>query len=149
VSECLTCIPGIWGDIACEKCERRKAVLTELELKWLKDRHKSCARCVWDDGLPHGCLMCNYDSQWFESECDPDSEYCAYWPDYKDAAEFEAIVQKYLLKEPGQTEPPCWYGQHKPEPLCVVECDSPWLTCKEQRLKWARLKAEEEMDAHN
>ena len=66
--------------------------------------------------------------------------------DWEDVDEFEARVIKFLLIEPGNNEAPCWYGQHKPKPLCVVECGSPWLGCKEQRLKWARLQAESEME---
>ena len=108
-------------------------MFTNDEVEWLAQDRSYCIPC---DKTRYGCPK-------------KKPKDCPLIPDYKDAAEFEAIVQKYLLKEPGNDEPPCWYGQHKPEPLCVVECDSPWLTCKEQRLKWARLKAEEEMDAHH
>lgn len=61
--------------------------------------------------------------------------------DLREAAEFEARVAVELTRMP-EHRPPCEYGE---EGLCTIECDSPWLSCREARLKWARLKVEEEM----
>jgi len=133
VNDCLTCIPGIWGDIACEECERKKAMLTESELKWLDGRQKSTrAACRWEDDKMHPCLMSNYNMKWFEAECDQ-NEFCVYLPDYKDAAEFEArcmnnaIIIAYLEGIKGET----------------LHGNMPEI------IKVARIRAEEEMDAYN
>lgn len=66
--------------------------------------------------------------------------------DYKDAAEFEARVALELLR-PVRCEDdnsPCIYGNSN---LCTCDCPSPCLSCKDARLKWARLRAEEQMES--
>ena len=34
MNQCLSCIPGIWGDIACDECARRG----KMKLKWTKEK---------------------------------------------------------------------------------------------------------------
>ena len=67
-------------------------MLTDSEKSWLERRKTTAATCRWDDDAMHYCHHCqNYPDWWEHAECSPDG-CCAYAPDYKDAAEFEARV---------------------------------------------------------
>ena len=64
--------------------------------------------------------------------------------DYKDAAEFEARVALELLRpvRVGDDNSPCIYGNSD---LCTYDCPHWTRSCNDNRLLWARLRAEEEM----
>lgn len=106
-------------------------MLTEFELKWLKDRKIPRAACRWKDNIMHTCLMSRYGGKWFEAECDP-NEYCVYLPDYKDAAEFEALVAAN-----------CAAWMVFSSNVNKIERDTQF---KPECLKIARLEVEEEME---
>ena len=63
--------------------------------------------------------------------------------EYKDAAEFEARVAVKLALNPTRNSPPCPYGNSR---TCTCECDSKHRSCIDNRLKWARLAVEQEME---
>lgn len=52
-NECLVCIPGIWGDIACEKCRNRR----DKVLKWTKEKPKE-AGWYWYKTRKNGKASC-------------------------------------------------------------------------------------------
>jgi hypothetical protein len=65
---------------------------------------------------------------------------------YEDAAEFEARVAAKLALNPTRNSQPCPYGNSR---TCTCECDSKHRSCVDNRLKWARLAVEAEMDAEH
>lgn len=56
-------------------------MLTKQEKKWLKERENRPAPCGYRQGDCRGCLF----------------RFCILMPDYQDAAEFEAQVQRALM----------------------------------------------------
>lgn len=61
----------------------------------------------------------------------------------EDAAEFEAMVAAKLALNRTRNSQPCPYGNSR---TCTCECDSKHRSCVDNRLKWARLAVEQEME---
>ena len=135
-------------------------MLTRKEKAWLRNREKwlkkidpwgnrifslSCKNCSYfkhdGNGTPY-CL--GLEEAWvYEGNFD-----CWLIPSRElllEAAAFESRVACKLALAPTRIEPPCDWGQSD---MCYIECGSIWLDCREARLKWARLKVEEELDAN-
>lgn len=88
--------------------------------------------------------------KWCGRECQNNAVGGAFCPtqfkDWKDAAEFEARVALELLRPVTVTDgnSSCFYGNSY---HCTCDCPSPYLSCKDTRLKWARLRAEKKMES--
>lgn len=119
-------------------------MLKASEVEWLNDRenasfHYSCQWCSQYDPMRIMPDMVDIPCMW-HSTCHA----CTNQYDYKDAAEFEALVAAELTRIPRHyPEGPCDYGNAG---MCTIECALPWLDCRDARLKWARLKVEEDFD---
>ena len=74
------------------------------------------------------------------------AEYANCGAEMKDAAEFEARVAVKLAINTTRNSQPCPYGNSR---TCTCECDSKHRSCVDNRLKWARLAVEAEMDAEH
>ena len=132
-------------------------MLDAKTLKWLEDRERT--------ELTHGlyscahCWHCTTELDLYHGYCTASEDYCLIVPDFRDAAEFEARLNKRLV-EGEEIDKPC---SHLPKPLACPypkklleprEDISPhcpytkkWNTpCEWCSLKELRLLVEEEME---
>ena len=126
-------------------------MLTENEKHWLETRGKElmiCRNC-WRLRKNQPCynkvleVMNIVDEDKFIGEGCLDFSMFNLEPDYKDAAEFESRVARQLTRMPEDEiyPSPCIFGNSR---LCSLDCTE--MDCRDARLKWARLQAEEEME---
>lgn len=125
-------------------------MLTESEKEWLEDRaehddNKFCRWCKYNEVKgreKYGVYcFCVYDEYTEFNTCVTKNYYLE---PILEAAEFEARVAAELTRIPRHyPEGPCDYGNAR---MCTIECALPWLDCRDARLKWARLKVEEDFD---
>ena len=120
-------------------------MLDSRTLEWLKNRES--------DRLEHGGYFCPH-CKHFTGEYDPWTGYCdvavaqcpVESPDWKDCAEFEALLNKRLL-EGQEIDMPC---SHLPSdfscPYTKVQLDTPCQPCEWCSLKELRLLVEAEME---
>ena len=94
-----------------------KYALTKREKKWLKERENRPAPCGDRQEDCRGCLF----------------RFCILMPDYQDAAEFEAQVQRALMY------------QYEKAYHCK-EVSGSFMPDRDTMLMYARLAVEEEMD---
>ena len=124
-------------------------MLTAQELKWLSTRDtRRCSNCAFHSPAYIGSTRIRLGCSTVSGEACPfylkDNTRSAYTLDFEDAFNFEARVAAKLALIPPKSSGPCDFGEAR---MCIVACDSPFLSCAEARLAWARLETEKELES--
>lgn len=109
-------------------------MITEHEQEWLERREILCTRCgIKECVMPKNGNRVRGNCDWFEIRSDGSNTGRLY-EDYRDAAEFDARVQKWLMY------------QYEKAFQCK-EVSGGFMPSRETMLMFARLAVEEEMES--
>lgn len=110
--------------------------MNDAEKTWLEENKNLCLRCEWNY-YDNPCIR--YGRLGKSGSC-PGFEPRGHEYDYRDAAEFEARVAAELAR-PNMSMCPCWMHD------CDYKRSGYGAVCRSCRLKYARLSAEQDMEA--